>query len=193
MVAEEYWFLTTRWADDKPRVFSGPDEIPAGSLFRGLARLTQEVVEVLAAGASNVRSTQEVVEVLAAGASNVQLTQLILEILQIPPKQVEDEYWLNWVAPVQAALYQPLPLGDPEELPAGYLLRSLSVWEEYWQNPAAPVAASVYRTPAFLDPDEYPHLSAQFAKVTQMVVEVMMQYQYSPYTGWTGVSMSVSS
>src|SRR5713101_7795980 len=71
-------------------------------------------------------------------------------------RQIEEEYWQNWVAPVQAKLYQPLPyLPDADDLPAGSL-RQPTVDEEYcyW---VAPVQGTLYRPLPYLpDADDLP-------------------------------------
>jgi hypothetical protein len=189
---EDYWQPSFRISNDhRARVFTDQD-IPAGFLFVSKAKLSQEPVEVVTGSTSNVRSTQETVEVIAGSASNVRLTQGPVEVIAASPRIVEDEYWINPVAPVPWKLYQRLPLGDPEELPAGALLVSPSVDEYYWQNPVRPVAASMYRSPVFLDPDEVPFPVLSWIKMTQGPIEVISGYRYNPYVGWQGTSMSVS-
>jgi hypothetical protein len=60
----------------------------------------------------------------------------------LPPAAfvLDEDFWQNPAAPVPASLYQRLPLGDPEEIPAGKLFGQAD--EDFWQNPVAPVAAS---------------------------------------------------
>jgi len=66
---------------------------------------------------------------------------------------LDEDFWANPTAPVAASVYQRLPLGDPEELPAGSLY-GVPV-EEYWQNPVPPVPASQLVL-SFVDPDYAP-------------------------------------
>ena len=51
------------------------------------------------------------------------------------------ELWENWVIPVAANLYQNLPLGEKDDLPAGNLFGQDD--EDFWVNPVAPVPASL--------------------------------------------------
>jgi hypothetical protein len=54
--------------------------------------------------------------------------------------QPEEVFWINPVSPAQAILYQKLPLGDVEEIPAGTLHGQPD--EDFWQNPVAPVQST---------------------------------------------------
>jgi len=175
-VWEDYWQNPVRPIPAqlyRSPILGDREEVPAGSLT------------------FSINLTQEPVEIVVGSSSNVLATQFVVEIVSTSPKQVEDEYWLNWVGPKVATLYQRLPLGDPEEIPAATLLVAPSVWEDYWQNPVRPVPAKLYRSPAWIDPEELPHLVGHIL-LTQFVVEIVMGYQYQVYTGWTGTSMSVS-
>lgn len=59
--------------------------------------------------------------------------------------EFDEDFWQNPVPPVQASLYRTPVFRDPEEVPAGALLKSQAVDEYYWQNWVRPVVASLYQ------------------------------------------------
>lgn len=192
---EEYWQLGRVWPSEWRAPVFKEDDLPATGLFAAFAKLTQSPTEVITGGVGNVRSTQAPIEVVSSGAtSSVRATHIPVEVIVAPNPAIDEFYWLNWVAPEQARLYQRLPIGDPEEIPGIFIAPPTPhPTEDYWQNPVMPVAASLYRSPMFLDPDEIPgNLSLLWAKVTQMPVEIICGYDYNPYVGWKGTSVSVS-
>lgn len=67
--------------------------------------------------------------------------------------QFDEDFWINPVRPVPASMYRSPLFRDPEEVPAGVLLKSASVEEVYWQNRVAPVSKS-YRQLSRGDPNE---------------------------------------
>ena len=90
----------------------------------------------------------------------VAATSIILSFPQqgLASQLVTDEdFWPQFQLPppVRATLYQKLPLGDPEEIPAK-TLRGLPE-EELWQNRVWPVPATIWQELPYLpDPEEIP-------------------------------------
>ena len=68
--------------------------------------------------------------------------------------QPDEDFWQNPTAPAAASIYLRLPIGDPEEIPGGYLAGQPD--EDYWVNPVSPVENSVYLRLPIGDPEEIP-------------------------------------
>lgn len=67
----------------------------------------------------------------------------------------DEDFWTSGVAPVQASFGQRLPLGDPEELAAGFLRGQPD--EDFQLFGPAPVVLLLYqRLPYLPDPEEVP-------------------------------------
>jgi hypothetical protein len=105
--------------------------------------------------ANIARDTQVVRESVQLGTPNARVVQVLRESIILPIAPPNEDYWQNSIAPVAARLYQRLPLGDPEEIPAGSL-RLGQPDEDYWQNPVAPVVARLYQRLPLGDPEEIP-------------------------------------
>lgn len=89
--------------------------------------------------------------------------------------QYDEDFWVNPTAPTIGTLYQRLPIGDPEELPAADL--TATVDEYFWLNPVFPVAGSL--GPIYLpDPEEIPA-----ASLTATVDEYLWQNPTAPVIG----------
>lgn len=71
---------------------------------------------------------------------------------------VPEEYiWRNLVSPVQVTLYQSLPLGDKDEIPAGSLvIVTYKPDEDLWRNLTSPVAPTMFVRLPMGDRDEIP-------------------------------------
>lgn len=59
--------------------------------------------------------------------------------------QFDEDFWRNPVAPVSANTYRSPLFSDPEEVPAGALLKSQAVEEPYWLNSVWPVSGNLYQ------------------------------------------------
>src|ERR1017187_932299 len=105
--------------------------------------------------ANIARDTQVIRESVQTGNPQARVVQVFRESIILPTVSPNEDYWRNPVAPVPARLFQRLPLGDPEELPAASLALGQPD-EDYWRNPVASVTASLYQRLPLGDPEEIP-------------------------------------
>src|ERR1017187_7368462 len=105
--------------------------------------------------ANIARDTQVIRESVQTGNPQARVVQVFRESIILPTVSPNEDYWQNPVAPVAARLFQRLPLGDPEEIPAASLALGQPD-EDFWRNPVAPVAATFFQRLPLGDPEELP-------------------------------------
>jgi hypothetical protein len=136
VVHEDDWPLPRPWPTSQPITFLDPEELPAATLY-GQADEDAAWQEPLPWPLPRV----------AAFTDD--------EVLPTAPTVtiVDEDFWV--APPAQpATLFVELPLGDPEEIPAGGLRGQPD--EDYWSAPPAVAAALYQRLPYLPDPEEVP-------------------------------------
>jgi hypothetical protein len=97
-----------------------------------------------AASSTSFNGKTDILSVVGPAAGDATLANIGIIISGTPVienrlAQFDEDFWINPVRPVPASMYRSPLFRDPEEVPAGVLLKSTSLEEGYWQNRVRPV------------------------------------------------------
>lgn len=99
---------------------------------------------IFASAGFSINGTTSILSVVGPASADATLANIGIvltgtTIIENRFAQFDEDFWINPVRPIPATMYRSPLFRDPEEIPAGVLLKSASVEEVYWRNPVRPV------------------------------------------------------